>query len=54
MLYDHKGSILALLPAAAVAVGLIATPTQAQDGVIRVGITLRMVVENGLKYGQMA
>ena len=54
MMYDPKGSILALLPAAAVAAGLIATPTQAQDGVIRVGITLRMVVENGLKYGQMA
>ena len=29
-------------------------PTLAQDGVIRVGITFRMVVENGFKYGQMA
>jgi branched-chain amino acid transport system substrate-binding protein len=29
-------------------------PTLAQDGVIRIGITFRMVVENGLKYGQMA
>ena len=33
---------------------LAAQPAQAQDGVIRIGITLRMVVENGLKYGQMA
>jgi branched-chain amino acid transport system substrate-binding protein len=29
------------------------TPAFAQDGVIRIGVTLRMVVENGLKYGQM-
>jgi branched-chain amino acid transport system substrate-binding protein len=29
------------------------TPALAQDGVIRIGVTLRMVVENGLKYGQM-
>lgn len=30
-----------------------ASPAIAQDGVIRIGVTLRMVVENGLKYGQM-
>jgi branched-chain amino acid transport system substrate-binding protein len=30
-----------------------ASPATAQDGVIRIGVTLRMVVENGLKYGQM-
>lgn len=33
---------------------LAAAPAKAQqDGVIRIGVTLRMVVENGLKYGQM-
>ena len=33
---------------------LFATPASAQqDGVIRIGVTLRMIVENGLKYGQM-
>ena len=41
------------LPALALWLGGSA-PTLAQDGVIRVGITFRMVVENGLKYGQMA
>ena len=41
------------LPAAALALAM-AQPAQAQDGVIRIGITLRMIVENGLKYGQMA
>ena len=49
-----KGSMSALLPAAMLASGLIFSPAHAQDGVIRIGITLRMVVENGLKYGQMA
>ena len=48
-----KKTCLALAPAAALALGP-AQPAQAQDGVIRIGITLRMVVENGLKYGQMA
>ena len=43
----------AALPALALWLGGTA-PTLAQDGVIRVGITFRMVVENGLKYGQMA
>jgi ABC-type branched-subunit amino acid transport system substrate-binding protein len=46
-------SALALLPAAMLAVGLSAAPAQAQDGVIRIGVTLRMVVENGIKYGQL-
>jgi branched-chain amino acid transport system substrate-binding protein len=49
-----QGSISALSGTAVLAAGLFATPTQAQDGAIRIGITLRMVVENGLKYGQMA
>ncbi|KAB2850060.1 MAG: ABC transporter substrate-binding protein [Hyphomicrobiaceae bacterium] len=46
-----KAALLA--PVAALAGGLSATPVLAQDGVIRIGVTLRMVVENGLKYGQM-
>src|SRR5262245_27239714 len=54
MMQAIKGSMWASLPAAMLASGLIFTPAQAQDGVIRIGITLRMVVENGLKYGQMA
>src|SRR6476660_1267223 len=54
MTHEKKRKILAVLPAAALAAGLFATPTRAQDGVIRIGISLRMVVENGLKYGQMA
>ena len=48
-----KLSVLTVALAAAVALGAIATPAVAQDGVIRIGVTLRMVVENGLKYGQM-
>lgn len=36
-----------------VAAGGFATPAIAQDGVIRIGVSLRMIVENGLKYGQM-
>jgi branched-chain amino acid transport system substrate-binding protein len=44
-------AMLACLPAAAL---LVAAPARADDGVIRIGITLRMIVENGLKYGQMA
>jgi branched-chain amino acid transport system substrate-binding protein len=47
-------SILALLPAAMLATGLVSGAALAQDGVIRVGITLRMVVDNGLRYGQMS
>lgn len=44
---------LGILPAAALALGLAAGPAAAQDGVIRIGVTLRMIVENGIKYGQM-
>src|ERR1700690_2526824 len=36
------------------AFGATATPASAEDGVIRIGMTLRMIVENGLKDGQMA
>jgi branched-chain amino acid transport system substrate-binding protein len=42
----------ALVPAILMMLGA-AAPASA-DGTIRVGITLRMLVENGLKYGQMA
>jgi branched-chain amino acid transport system substrate-binding protein len=44
----------ALAPAAALSAMLAAQPVFAQDGVIRIGITLRMIVENGIKYGQMS
>ncbi|HXF54564.1 MAG TPA: ABC transporter substrate-binding protein [Hyphomicrobiaceae bacterium] len=46
-------SVRALLPAAMLAAGLAPTAAYAEDGVIRIGVTLRMVVENGIKYGQM-
>jgi len=46
-------SIRAVVPAMAMVFATTPTPAAAQDGVIRVGVTLRMVVENGLKYGQM-
>ena len=50
-----KKTLLALAPATALMLGAAAQPALAQqDGVIRIGITLRMIVENGLKYGQMA
>ena len=49
-----KNTFLALAPITALALGAVAQPAQAQDGVIRIGITLRMIVENGIKYGQMA
>jgi len=49
-----KRAALALVPVAAVALGVLATAAQAQDGVIRIGVSLRMIVENGLRYGQMA
>jgi branched-chain amino acid transport system substrate-binding protein len=42
------------LPAAVLALTALAAPASAQDGVIRIGITLRMVVENGIRYGQMS
>ena len=44
----------ALAPVAALAAGIAGPgPALAQDGTIRIGVTLRMVVENGIKYGQM-
>lgn len=46
-------AVLALTPAAILALVSTAVPVHAQDGVIRIGVTLRMVVENGMKYGQM-
>lgn len=49
----YPGIRCALLTAA-MATGLAAAPARAEDGVIRIGISLRMIVENGLKYGQMA
>lgn len=49
----YMKSVLALAFVAVMAAGTIATPAMAQDGAIRIGITLRMVVENGIKYGQM-
>jgi branched-chain amino acid transport system substrate-binding protein len=53
MVINMKKSYLALAPAAAIALGAFAGPASAQDGVIRIGVTLRMIIENGLKYGQM-
>jgi branched-chain amino acid transport system substrate-binding protein len=49
-----KKTTLALASAGVLAFGSAARPAQAEDGVIRIGVTLRMIVENGLKYGQMA
>jgi branched-chain amino acid transport system substrate-binding protein len=46
-----RSSPLACIVAAALLTPV--SPAIAQDGVIRIGVTLRMVVENGLKYGQM-
>src|SRR5215468_8934692 len=54
MKYLRNRALLALAPAAMLATGLVSAPAQAADGVIRVGISLRMIVENGLKYGQLA
>ncbi|MBI3513708.1 MAG: ABC transporter substrate-binding protein [Proteobacteria bacterium] len=54
MAIDMKRTFLGLAAAGALALGTGAPPAHAQDGVIRIGVTLRMVVENGLKYGQMA
>ncbi len=53
MTFSLTKTTLAAVPAAMLAFGTFAAPAQAQDGVIRIGVTLRMVVENGLKYGQM-
>jgi branched-chain amino acid transport system substrate-binding protein len=44
---------LAALFTAAI-ISLMANPAPgAEDGVIRIGMTLRMIVENGIKYGQL-
>jgi branched-chain amino acid transport system substrate-binding protein len=51
--YQNR-SILALLPAALLTTVSISAPVHAEDGVIRIGISLRMIIENGLKYGQLA
>jgi branched-chain amino acid transport system substrate-binding protein len=48
-----RNTACALALGGALALGAPATPAAAQDGVIRIGVTLRMIVENGLKYGQM-
>ena len=50
MMHFGNRSVLALLPAAMLATGLVSAPAQAEDGVIRIGITLRMIVENCLLY----
>jgi branched-chain amino acid transport system substrate-binding protein len=52
MASNRKRFARAALPALVLWIGSIA-PTLAQDGVTRIGITFRMVVENGIKYGQM-
>ena len=50
----HKTKMLsALVGATLLALALPSPPAAAEDGVIRVGMTLRMIVENGLKYGQL-
>jgi ABC-type branched-subunit amino acid transport system substrate-binding protein len=46
-------SLSTVSAAALLTIGAAVPPAAAQDGVIRIGVTLRMVVENGLKYGQM-
>ncbi len=43
----------ALMAAVALSSGGYSNPASAQDGVIRIGVSLRMIVENGLRYGQM-
>lgn len=42
-----------LASALLLAAGVPSAPAAAADDVIRIGVTLRMIVENGLKYGQM-
>lgn len=51
MTTDMRKTLLA--SAALLALGALAQPAAAQDGTIRIGVSLRMIVENGLKYGQM-
>ena len=49
MAIGMRQALLALAPLSALSLAAV-QPAQAQDGVIRIGITLRMIVENGLKY----
>jgi len=51
MKFPRKLLAGAAMPALALAMS--AAPAAAQDGVIRIGVSLRMIVENGLRYGQM-
>jgi branched-chain amino acid transport system substrate-binding protein len=46
-------TLTALIGAAMLALTAPCPPAAAEDGVIRIGMTLRMVVENGIKYGQL-
>ena len=49
----RSATILAALFTAAI-ISLMANPSPAaEDGAIRIGMTLRMIVENGIKYGQL-
>jgi branched-chain amino acid transport system substrate-binding protein len=51
MKFSRKLLGCAAIPA--LILGLSAVPATAEDGVIRIGVSLRMIVENGLRYGQM-
>lgn len=44
--------IIAVLSAAAI-LAAMSSPAAAEDGTIRIGLTFRMIVENGIKYGQL-
>jgi len=49
----RAASILGALSTAVISC-LMANPAPAaEEGVIRIGMTLRMIVENGIKYGQL-
>jgi branched-chain amino acid transport system substrate-binding protein len=48
----HSAKVIAALLAAAI-LAIMASPTKAEDGTIRIGLTFRMIVENGIKYGQL-
>src|SRR5437868_1427516 len=48
-----RKTFVALAGAAILGSALPCAPAAAEEGVIRVGMTLRMIVENGIKYGQM-
>ena len=53
MKHNFSSIASALAIALGTAAGFAGSPAYAQDGVIRIGITLRMIVDNGIKYGQM-